>query len=428
MSYKAIFGGIELHNYFKILKVDRDIPSSKDNEKVIKLDILIKPSNKSFSERILEISSILYTKEPVTLEISDLPNKYVYATLNSKINFDRIRRYRKATIEFLCSNPSIYSKEFVCYKCEKPISTIYNNGTKETYPIITVDFKNPSCMVQLTDSLGRTVLVGSQKDATIETKPISNILVNDDCTTTTTFTSAGNVLDASNKLVTGTFSVTSDGNSIYCNNYGNQQNNKWTGTAFRRNINKNLEQFEVAANFTFSSKGRNMQIPTTGDKAICISKSGALIKDNPSNNYNAAWTIAYYDICTVLEQFVDGHAKVQYGTITGWIETKYINRIVNNNRNIKSTNDSTDIELAENQMGCIECYGFDSQNRILFKFQISDTNEFFEFNKPSVWIGNKVSTDFNSMTILFSTTISNLYPLSIVIPLYSIGNVFCLST
>mgnify|MGYP003306800063 CR=1 FL=1 len=60
MSYKAIFGGIELHNYFKILKVDRDIPVNKDNEKIIKLDILIKPSNKCFSEKILEISEIIH--------------------------------------------------------------------------------------------------------------------------------------------------------------------------------------------------------------------------------------------------------------------------------------------------------------------------------------------------------------------------------
>ena len=398
MAYKAIFGGVELHNYFTILKVDRDIPCTKDKEKTIKLDILIKPNNKTFSERILEITSILNTKEPVPLEINDLPNKYIYAIVNSKINFDRIRWYGKATIEFLCSDPNIYSKEFMCYKCDKPIAKINNNGTKETYPIITIDFKNPACTVQLTDSLGRTILIGSQKDATISTKPLSNIVINDDCTLASNFTSAGNVLDASNKLVTGTFSVTPNGNSIYCNNYGTKQTNKWTGTAFRRNINRNLEQFEVATNFTFSSKGRNMQIPSAGDKAICISKSGALIKDNPSNNYNLAWTIAYYDICTVLEQFVDGHAKVQYGSITGWIETKYINRIVNNNKNIKASDNSTDIDLADSQMGCVECYGFDSQNRMLFKFQILDINEFFEFNKPTVWLGNKVYLYDNQTT------------------------------
>ena len=124
MSYKATFGGFELHKYFKILKVDRDIPSSKETEKIIKLDILIEPNGKSFSERILEIASILNTKEAIPLEIDDLPNKYIYATINSKINFERIRRYGKTDIEFLCSDPTIYSKEFICYKANKPISTI----------------------------------------------------------------------------------------------------------------------------------------------------------------------------------------------------------------------------------------------------------------------------------------------------------------
>lgn len=416
MAYKAKFGEVELDNYFKILKVTREVIPSRNNmskvistvngskytgfrygERLITLEILMKPNNKSFSERIIEIASILDTKEPVPLEIDDLPGKYVYAVVNSIPNIDRIRRYGKGTIEFICYDPFIYSKDFKCYRCSKQISTIINSGTRETYPIISVDFKNPACMVQITDSLGRTILIGKTKDATIPTQAISDIVIDDYCNTTTTFSPAGDVLDASNKLTDGTFALTLDGGSIYCNNYGTQQEKKWNGASFRRNIGQNLEQFEVAANFTFSSKGRNMQIPNEGDKALCISKSGALIKSHPNNEYNQSWTMPYYGICTVLEQFNNGHAKVKYENITGWVETKYINRIIPNS-NTRAADSFTDVELAENQMGCIECYGFDSQGRILFKLQMLDVNEFFEHNKPSVWIGNGIYLADNQET------------------------------
>ncbi|MGL5718023.1 MAG: distal tail protein Dit [Paraclostridium sp.] len=328
------------------------------------------------------LSTTLNVLSPQRLYID---NRMYYAVPDGDTDFSTvIEGWAECEVKFICYDPFGYSENYKAYKCSSPITNITNNGNAETYPIISVNFMSEACMFQVTDSEGRTILIGKQKDVTLPSKPNKLLLIDDYCDNASNFFIAGNVLDSSNKLTDGTFAVSNNGLSIVCNNYGTAKEKFWNGTAFRRNIGTNLEEFEVACNFSFSSDGKTIELPNNGDLALCISKSGAIIKSEPNDPYTHGWVMAYYEVCELFEVFQNGHAKIKYGSITGWIETKYIYRIV---KNTKSLNTRTD--LAENQMGCIECHGFDSTGARMFKMQMLDTNEFFEFAHPYVEIGGK---------------------------------------
>lgn len=106
-----------------------------------------------------------------------------------------------------------------------------------------------ACFFQATNREGETVLIGTPKQVGKTTTAQSDIVVNDNCQDAST-----SLLDSDKKVDGGMFGVGFNGNGIVTTNFG-------AGSAFRKSLGKNVSEFEVEIDFTFSSQGKNYVPP-----------------------------------------------------------------------------------------------------------------------------------------------------------------------
>lgn len=83
-----------------------------------------------------------------------------------------------------------------------------------------------------------------------------------------------------------------------------------------------------------------------------------------------------------------GWAAVTYNGKSGYCSTQYLTAI-NSVRQVSDINLMTE-ETADDKLGMIELYGFDSNNQKLFKLSLRDANFYYEYTHPEVQIGNNI--------------------------------------
>ena len=417
MAYEVFYAGLPLHDYFTILNVNRelipsrsnftkDIPGShgqyytgfKYNEKKITLECYFKAKSKEeHIEKIYSTSNILNVTSPSQLIISDNPTRCSYAIPNGNIEISKLRYNGKFTIEFICYDPLDYS---IYYSSEKMTNKEYrftDMGTEKSYPIFGFKFTKPSTFLFLTNEKGESLMVGQQYDSTKPTKPSTSILVDDDCQNSSTFTQGGNNVVSANRVVDGNYGVGNNGLSIVATSYGENVEGKWVGPSFRKNIGKNLEQFEVRVNMSFSSQGKNFSEPNPKDLVRVAKKSGLLLYKEENPNSAVVGIVPYGTQLNVIRFGVAGYhlAYVKYDGKYGWLDTDFLWRI-NINSPTRQSRSVDEMEYAEDQMGLMEVIGYDDAGQLLFRFHLRDNNKYFEHVIPEVYIREKLMLHSNT--------------------------------
>lgn len=433
MGYKANFNGVELSQFCSVLNIKRDILPNRTNQSKtvptmngsyytgfnygngkIEVEIGFDTNNIfEYNEKLRQLGKILNTKKPCKLILSDRPNEYCFAVIDGSTAVTKKTYTGTATLNFLCNDPLSYSNVWNTSVADATgIINISNQGSIATTPYIGAIFKNNACFFQVTAPSGETVLIGKPSSVTQPTISLNDIIVNDDCTTSDNFLSISNTLLDENRETNGNSGVGSIGqygNAMVCTNYGSQDDNKWDGTAFKRNLGQNLEEFEVQIDFIFSSQGQNYVYPTPKPPTP-IHPQGGLgtyrVKSKIGLNFRTGGGLNYliqtampYGQEIYIEKAENGWGYGTYNGIKGWCYMYYLNKVSDGNSlgyaqmtevlavDDGSKDDSNLNNYAEAELGLLEIYGFDPNGAKLFKCQMVDDNQYYEYNKPSAYIG-----------------------------------------
>ena len=405
---QVTYGGNNLTEFFKVLDVRRqllperinytkEIPSLngeyyngyKYGTRVIEVDFAIIGNDKNdFFNKSRKIASLVDATAPTKLEFSDEPSKYYYAVVDGSIDIEQMMNYGNGTISFICHDPIAYSKEEKIFSAsEDKIVTIENEGTAFTSPILNVAFGKDAHFLQCTYYTGETILIGSRPDIDKPDVSPSNVILKEPCEVTTDFTSVGNVVDSGREIM-GACTVNNGGYGIVCSDYGSSTNG-WHGGALKRSIGENLEEFEIAVIMEHNSKGKlgygsnATDKPANGSKYICTAEPSLRIRKDRTTNSAKVGSIPKGKEVTVTD-ISKGWGKVTYGGKTGYSSMNYLK--------LKSSKNTSRSETssAENRLGRIEVYGFDSNGQKLFKFVLRDSEKWYEYTQPEVFIGNKL--------------------------------------
>ena len=433
--YKVSFAGNELSNYCRIEKIERTLLPPRENfskviptlhgsyytgykygERIIKVNIAFTYNSPlEYTQKIRTIADLLDVKSPSKLILGDEPSKYYYAVPEGEIEIDKLyNKGARAVITFICHNPMAYNMEWKSFTPDsKKRITILNQGTTETYPLIDVDFTKSACFFQVTNNKGETVLIGQPKDTVKATQPLTDIVVNDDCSSAGTFTTIADSLFDSNRKITGQYGVGVNGGAMLCTNYNDAtvEGTVWQGAGFKLNLGSNVEEFEVEIDLIFTSQGKNYVVPATPP----VPPNPSVPNSPTTNTYGTyqvvncggLWINKTADTSQPLYamspntkiypvEIKNGWAKHthsnQWNTFTGWSSMKYLKKI--SDSVVKSLSEVDTLEeYAEDEVGLLEVYGFDQNGAKLFKMQVSDTNEYYEYVEPQVYIGNTLVLD-----------------------------------
>lgn len=352
MSYRATFAGTNLHDYFKILKINRtilppksvfsrNIPSIhgevytgfKYSPKSYTLEcVLVGSDNEDLADKIKTIAFILETKSPSKLILGDSPDRYNYAIVTNDINLDRFKYNGKFEIEFTCYDPISYSiedEEF--FPDSKNRITVDNNGNTEAYPKTSVEFTGDAHFLQCTNYAGETILVGTPKKADSGTVAYNPRVLYDSCQTLNNWNSVSNVLDAGRE-VTGSLVINGGGYGITLGSFSNGTANKWYGGALRKNLGQNLEQFRVEVklqhNSTGKLKGGGTSAPATSTTTQKITYTvtadpSLRIRSGRGTSYS---TLGTYKKGTVINvtNISKNWGQVTYNGKTGYVYMDYV--------------------------------------------------------------------------------------------------------
>lgn len=422
-KWEIIYNEHKLNDYCNITNVSKsilpqrtnkskEIPSAngsyylgyKYGERIIKVDIYIDSKDKDdYTQKVRDLSYILNVEEPKKMKINDDEGKYVFAVLNGGTDLEKIITTGKTTLEFVCYDPTIYSDKWSCFTPnERGIITLQNDSNYKTYQNIGVTFKNKACFFQATNKRGETILVGVPKQVGEATNAESDIILDDNCQSKSTFTSISDALFPSKYDINGTYEVGLNGNGIICNNYGSGED--WHGCGFRRNLGTDVDEFEVEIDLVMSSQGENYQIPgqeplppeaPPNGSGQCLGtykvvNCGGLWINREPNTNNPLYAMAPGDL--VYPEEIQGiwmkhtFKSKQGQTYTGWSSSKYLQKISDNGR---ARDGHFEDDFAERQLGNMMIRGYDRSGTVLFENWIYDSSMYFECNEPSIWIGTK---------------------------------------
>ena len=400
MINKLEFAKVKLHEIVKISKINSSILPPRNNfvkntpisngsiyvgyrygDRVFSVEIGIPSKSKEqLNEIVGQLAYALDVKKPSSLIIND-SDIFYYAVVDGDTDLSKLYTTGKATIKFICYDPIGYSKNYTCIEKDNNIFRFRDMGTYNSYPIVGLTFSKPSSFVYLVNEKGETLLVGKTKDNTnSEVVQENPIILSDTCQDSSLFTNGGLNTVSDNRTVDGNYGVGNAGNSILATSYGTDVTNKWVGPTFRRNINKNLSEFEVKINMSFSSQGRNFEGWSSGNLVRVAKQSGTYLHSTESLESATLTLIPYGTDLNYITMGKHGSCKVKYGNYTGWINVKHIWRITLNNSYSRS------VEYADEQMGLIEALGYDSNGQLLFRFHIRDNNKYFEHVIPEIYI------------------------------------------
>lgn len=406
---KINYGGNNLTKYFKVLDVKRQLLPSRMNYtkeipsingeyysgykygiRTIEVDFaIIGDSKEDFFAKSRELAAMVDVVIPTKLEFSDEPDKYYYAVVDGSIDIEQIVNYGCGTISFICHDPIAYSKEEKIFTASEDNKlTIDNKGTAFTEPLINVAFGQDAHFLQCTYFTGETVLIGARPDVDKPEVSPSDVVLEEKCEVTTNFTSVGNVLDEGRELM-GNCTVNQGGYGIVAANYGSSENG-WHGPALKRNVGPNLDEFEIVAFMEHNSEGRighgsnATDKPANNEIYTCTATPSLRIRKERTTKSPKVGSIPKGRDVTISD-ISKGWGRVTYGGATGYSCMNYLT--LKKGKNSYRTNEEAS---AENRLGRVELYGFDSDGQKLFKFVLRDSEEWFEYTEPEVFIGNNL--------------------------------------
>ena len=345
MAYEVNYATVDLHEYVTILNVNRTVTPErtnfakdisgvhgkyymgyKYNEKIIKLECLMKADSKEERVELLnEISFLLDVSEPQMLIISDSPETYCHAVPNSISDIESIRYNSKFEIEFICYDPYSYAIEDDYFDADMDgIVTIENGGTATTYPVIDTVFQKNTNFFMVTNYDTKTLLLGTPPDEESSNQVKDPKVLVEPCETLEHFTNVSSDVLDEGRVVTGNLQVNATGKSLMCGNYGTDENG-WHGGALRRNIGTSVSDFEFKVRLQHNSKGDlfiNDGTAVTNKKGTftVTAKNGQTVYKQRSTSSGKVTTIPKGKHIEVKEITKDWGA-VTYNGKSGYVDT-----------------------------------------------------------------------------------------------------------
>ena len=361
------YGGVDLGQYLELRDIRRnilptrenysvDIPSMTGNiyngfkygERVIEVDFLVKSlTSYQYVQMLRDIATIIDVDAPCRLYLMDEPNKYYYAVIEGDTNVSEIARgVGEGTLTFVCYNPIAYSDEEKIFTGTNSV-VCSNEGTTKAYPVIDINFSKTATFAQVSNTeTGAAVLVGEWPNVNQPSAPAKGNVISDPCTTLTDWLAVGNVLDADRKI-DGNFTINSGGYAITPSSFGtNVEGDKWRGPARRRNLGRNVRDFEVVAEFEFDSKGKNYSNATntpatSGDTNKYRTTANLNIRTGRGTNYKILTTMPKGTEVAVTE-ISGGWGKVSYKGHTGYSSMNYLSLVQSTTPSGSQTNYQVD--------------------------------------------------------------------------------------
>lgn len=306
----------------------------------IYLTFLVRPNVIfDYNQYVTDISNALDVDAPSRLYLED-EESYYYAVPDGKVEINEIAAgVGEGKVKFICYDPFLYSDNNNMFHGKDKITAI-NSGTVPTYPTITTAFSKDAHFIQITNSdSGKAILVGEWPDVDKSSGSPAGNKLSDSCETTTNWYNAGNVVD-SDRLVEGGVTINTGGYGIMASNFGTTKDQKWHGPAVRRNLNTNIQDFEVVATFEHDSKGLNKSnidnTPSTtpptaenpyGNNLYEVTSYGLYIRAGRGVSNRIVSGMVKGDRVRVTD-ISGGWGKVTYKGATGYSSMQYL-RLVN---------------------------------------------------------------------------------------------------
>lgn len=487
-GYEVYFDGKPLHSYCLITGVTRnilpprtnnskDIPSMygehytgfKYGVREIVINAIVEASSvEERQENLYLLADVLNVSKPVKMTIGDDPNKYQYVVPKT-IDSERLGNSELFTITLSAYDVYKYATEDDYFTVDnKKICRIANGGSVEGYPTTSIEFLDKAHFLQCTNYEGKTILIG-QRPSTEKTDDTGNskVLI-EPCESMANWTSTSAV--DSGRVVLGSSSVNAGGYAIYCKDYGTDTTG-WHGSAIRRNIGSNVENFSVRVKLEHNSQGDVKGTGATSTPPVstpsnpvkvkykCNAEPNLRIRSGRGTNYN---TLGYIPKGKVVEvsEISNNWGMTTYSNVTGYICMDYMTKYTESTSNTVSKTiaptDAVRIRLhpntsasstimgiaypelghtatvheesngwyrvtcstgvkgwtpaqywrtisngkakarsvktdpsAENRLGSVEVYGYGQNGEKLFKFVLRDSEEYFEYTLPEIFIGNE---------------------------------------
>lgn len=352
--------------------------------------------NKDYVDIVRELKHVLSVKDERKLYLPDELDKYYYAVLDSFTCEEIFSCVGKGELVFVCFNPFAYSEGYKVCESKNNIISVKNDGTEKTYPTIQISFQNEAQFAQVTNWDGSAILLGNRPDIDNNVSNPVSTTISDSCESTAEWLNAGSVIDAG-RVVDGSVTISSNGNYITGGNYG-ATDSTWHGPAVRRNLGKNMRDFELRATMIFKAKygstdGSGYSKFTVG---IYANNEWALmLRERDSMSSKVLKTIPYGTKIYLSKINSSGSwGYCTYGGVSGWVKTEYLIKVSSKNIkgksgiNLLATDTPSDNGKVENKMGRFELYGFDSEGQKLFKVVLRDSTFWYDYVDPEVWIGN----------------------------------------
>jgi predicted phage tail component-like protein len=365
------YAGVDLGQYLDLRDIRRNILPPRENysidiatqtgalyngfkygERVIEVDFLVKPlSSFDYTNYIRDIATILDVEAPSRLYFADEPDKYYYAVVDGDTNISEIARgVGEGSITFVCYDPIAYSDDERIFTGGKSV-LVSNEGTTKTYPVIDINFFNDATFAQVSNvSTGASILVGQWPNANLVSAPAKGIVINDPCTTLTDWLAVGNVLDT-NRRIDGNFTINSGGYAITPSSFGTEEDgDKWLGPARRRNLGRNITDFEVVATIEFDSQGTNysniVNTPdtTTDGENKYKTTANLNLRAGRGTSYKIYTTIPKNQVLSITE-ISGGWGKATYGGITGYCSMTYLQLQTTTTANYRVSTDGSGLNL-----------------------------------------------------------------------------------
>lgn len=193
-----------------------------------------------------EVAEWLTTNEPKPLVFDDQPDRIYYAMLLGSLEPEEIVRVGYVDVKFICPDPYKYGPE----KVVEPSSDTFiveNNGTAETYPIITLTANEPTTFAMVSNS-EEYMMVGRPYNIEKE-QPFQKYqrIFTDDASSlvgwTTGTTVDGGVVAGQMQAANGRFEAVS---------YGTGTN--WHGPAIKTSIPEIVEDFRFQTFISMANK------------------------------------------------------------------------------------------------------------------------------------------------------------------------------
>lgn len=190
-----------------------------------------------------ELAEWLITETAVPLQFDDEPGRTYYAEIEGTIEeFEKFVHQRRGVITFLCSDPYKYGPEKTV-EPESDTFVVENEGTAETYPIITLTAKEPTTFAMISNG-DEYMMVGRPYDALEVPKNTRPVILNDPASTLVGWPNFTGGFDFYGMGLVGGSMEVHGGYAFRPATYGSNPNG-WTGPAIRKSLSEPLQDFEI---------------------------------------------------------------------------------------------------------------------------------------------------------------------------------------